>query len=71
MRNEALRSAPADVTAHLIRRGEPVDPALVYFSLRAAHGGMSTSLAWLRERLFVGTGARHPDRVVMRFFELG
>ena len=27
-------------------------------------------LAWITERLFVGTGARHPDKVVMRFFEV-
>jgi hypothetical protein len=27
-------------------------------------------LGWITERLFVGTGARHPDQVVMRFFEV-
>ena len=70
VRNEALRSAPADVTARLIR-GEPVDPALVYFRCAPRMEASAPSLAWLRERLFVGTGARHPDRVVMRFFELG
>ena len=70
VRNEALRSAPADVTARLIR-GEPVDPALVYFRCMPRMEASAPSLAWLRERLFVGTGARHPDRVVMRFFELG
>jgi Protein of unknown function (DUF3237) len=31
---------------------------------------VSPSLQWITERLFVGTGARHPDSVVMRFFEL-
>ena len=70
VRNEALRSAPADVTARLIR-GEPVDPALVYFRCMPRMEASAPSLAWLRARLFVGTGARHPDRVVMRFFELG
>ena len=70
VRNEALRSAPADVTARLIR-GEPVDPALVYFRCMPRMEASAPSLAWLRERLFVGTGARHPDRVVMRFFVLG
>ena len=31
---------------------------------------VSTALAWLTESLFVGTGARFPDRVEMRFFRL-
>lgn len=30
----------------------------------------SRALAWINERLFFGTGARHPDRVQMRFHEL-
>jgi hypothetical protein len=30
----------------------------------------SPALAWLTESLFVGTGARFPDRVEMRFFRV-
>ena len=30
----------------------------------------SASLRWITERMFVGTGARHPDQVVMRFWQL-
>ena len=29
-----------------------------------------TALAWLTENVFVGTGARFPDRVEMRFFRV-
>ena len=70
VRNQALRAAPADITARLVR-GEAVDPALVYFRCCPHLEASSPALAWLRERLFVGTGARHPHQVVMRFFELG
>lgn len=70
VRNQALRAAPADVTAKLLR-GEVVDPALVYFRCCPHLEASSPALAWIRERLFVGTGARHPQQVVMRFFELG
>ncbi|MDB5892725.1 MAG: hypothetical protein JWQ88_256, partial [Rhodoferax sp.] len=30
----------------------------------------SPALAWTAERMFFGSGMRHPDKVVMRFFEL-
>ncbi|NBZ98932.1 MAG: DUF3237 family protein [Betaproteobacteria bacterium] len=30
----------------------------------------SKTLSWISEKLFIGTGARHPDKVVMRFFEV-
>ncbi len=65
-----MRVAPADLTARLVR-GEPVDPALVYFRCVPTFETASPAFLWLRERVFVGTGARHPDRVDMRFYELG
>ncbi len=68
VRNQAVRSAPAELTAKLMR-GEPVDPALVYFRCFPTLETASPSLAWINLRLFVGTGARHPDKVMMRFFE--
>jgi Protein of unknown function (DUF3237) len=67
--NSGYRAAPAEVTAKLLR-GELVDPALVYFRCIPKFQTGSTALAWINERLFVGSGVRHPDRVVMRFFEL-
>ena len=65
--NRALRSAPAEVTAKLIR-GEPVDPALVYFRCVPVFETGSKTFAWINERIFVGTGVRHPDRVEIRVF---
>lgn len=68
--NQAMRVAPPEVTARLIR-GEPVDPALVYFRCMPVLETAAPGLAWVHDRFFVGTGERHPDRVVMRFYELG
>jgi hypothetical protein len=69
VQNRAVRTAAPEVMARLIR-GEPVDPAEVYFRCSPSFETASPSLAWISERLFVGTGARQPDRVVMRFFEV-
>lgn len=69
VRNRALRTAPADVMARLLR-GEPVDASQVYFRCAPSFETRSPSLRWITERLFVGVGVRHPAQVVMRFFAL-
>ena len=68
--NRALRSGPPDLLARLAP-GESVDPALIYFRCSPSFETVSAPLGWINERMFVGTGARYPDKVVMRFFELG
>ena len=70
VRNRAIRSGPADLMARLVR-GEPVDPALIYFRCSPSFETVSASLGWINERMFVGTGVRHPEKVVMTVFELG
>lgn len=67
--NRALRRAPPDVTARLVR-GEPVDPSLVYFRCAPSFEVADDGLRWLSESLFVGSGARRPDRVEMSFFRV-
>jgi hypothetical protein len=67
--NHAIRVAAPEVTAKLIR-GEPVDPAEVYFCCVPTFETSSPSLAWINERIFVGTGVRRPDEVRMTFFQL-
>jgi hypothetical protein len=69
VQNRAVRTASPDVMSRLIR-GETVDSQLVYFRCTPQFETASQSLAWISERLFIGTGARHPDRVVMKFFEV-
>ena len=69
VQNRALRAAPAEVMARLLR-GEPVDPASIYFRCSPSLETSSASLRWVNERMFVGAGVRHPAQVVMRFFSL-
>ena len=67
--NDAVRTAAPAVMARLVR-GEPVDPAEVYFRCLPRFECAAPALAWIGERVFVGVGVRRPDKVVMRFFEV-
>jgi hypothetical protein len=67
VQNTAVRCGTQEVMARLAR-GELVDPELVYFRCTPRFETASASLAWINERLFIGTGARYPDRVEMAFF---
>ena len=69
VQNHAIRTASPEVMAQLIK-GEVVNPESVYFRCTPRFETASPALSWISERLFIGTGARHPDRVVMRFFEV-
>lgn len=69
VQNHAVRTAEPEVMARLVR-GEPVPPEAVYFRCNPRFETASASLGWITERLFLGTGARHPDKVVLRFFEV-
>ncbi|RYX89403.1 MAG: DUF3237 domain-containing protein [Comamonadaceae bacterium] len=70
VQNRAVRCGAADVMARLVR-GEPVDPAQIYFRCSPSFETASASLSWISERLFIGTGERRPDKVLMTFFEVG
>jgi hypothetical protein len=67
--NDAVRTAPAAVMARLVR-GEPVDPAEVYFRCVPRFEASAPALRWIAERVFVGVGLRRPSTVEMRFFEV-
>lgn len=67
VQNRALRAAEPEITARLLR-GDPVDPALVYFRCSPSFETASPALGWIAERLFIGSGVRRPDRVEMQFF---
>ncbi len=69
VRNDAIRTAAPEVMARLVR-GELVDPAAVYFRCVPTFEVAAPALAWIGERLFLGTGLRRPSDVVMRFFEV-
>jgi len=70
VRNHALRAGPPELMAALVR-GEVVDASKIYFRCSPRFETASPALGWISERLFIGSGARHPEQVVMRFFEVG
>ena len=65
--NTGIRVASAEDIAALVR-GEPVDPSRVYFRTLPRFETAAPEWAWLHDRLFIGTGVRHPDRVELNFF---
>jgi Protein of unknown function (DUF3237) len=67
--NCGMRRAPAEIMARL-SRGEPVDPKLVYFRTAPMFEAPAGPYAWLNESMFVGTAARHPDKVQITVFEV-
>lgn len=72
VRNRALRSGPPELMAKLLR-GELLDAAStaqIYFRCSPTFETGSPALRWITERIFTGVGQRHPDKVVMQFFEL-
>lgn len=68
--NRGVRFGPPEVMAR-ITRGEAVDPAQVYFRTTPRFATAEPSYQWLTRKLFLGTGARHPDRVEIAVFEVG
>jgi hypothetical protein len=53
-----------------LRRGEMVDPALIYFRTTPRFETAAPGYEWLMRNLFICSGARYPDRVEMRFFQV-
>jgi hypothetical protein len=70
VQNHGIRHASPEVTARLMK-GEPVDPALVYFRSSPRFETSAPELAWLMRSIFVGVGERYPADVVLRFWKLG
>ena len=62
--NKGLRFGPVDLLQKL-KRGEPVDPRLIYFRTVPKFETGHEKYRWLMENLFIGSAARHADRVVI------
>ena len=69
VQNQALRRGSAADIARLVR-GEPVDPAAIYFRCVPTFEVSCEALRWLTESVFIGTGARFPDRVEISLFRV-
>lgn len=67
--NIGLRYGAPDVMARL-KRGEPVDPALVYFRATPRFETAAPAYRWLMTRMFVCVGVREPARVLLSVYEL-
>lgn len=60
--NIGVRFGPKELLDR-IAKGETVDPALIYFRSVPRFETGAQNWRWLMENLFVGVGARYPDRV--------
>src|SRR6266852_4122778 len=60
--NVGIRFGPKQLLDR-IAKGESVDPALIYFRSVPKFETGAEMYRWLMENLFIGVGARHPDRV--------
>ena len=64
-----LRRAPAAIMERLYR-GEQVDQGSIYFRTVPRFETSDPEFAWAMQSIFLCAGTRHPDRVVLRFFEV-
>jgi Protein of unknown function (DUF3237) len=62
--NRGIRFGPVDLLLKL-KRGEPVDPKLIYFRTVPKFETGAAKYRWLMEHIFVASAARHADRVVI------
>jgi hypothetical protein len=62
--NKGIRFGPVELLQKL-KRNEPVDPRLIYFRTAPRFETGHANYRWLMENLFVGSAARHADRVVI------
>lgn len=69
VQNTALRVTSAE-DALRIMRGEPVNPAAVYFRCQPRLESSAPEWAWLAESQYVGTGRRAPDGVFLSFYRV-
>jgi hypothetical protein len=62
--NKGIRFGPIELLQRL-KRGELVDPRLIYFRTVPKFETGSEKYRWLMQNLFIGSAARHADRVVI------
>ena len=69
VKNFGYRHGATDVIAALAL-GEDIDPARYYMRTHAILETGDPELAWINRTLFVGTGARLADQVIMTIFAI-
>ena len=69
VQNTALRVASLE-NSQRIMRGEPVNPAEIYFRCQPQFEATGNTWAWLNESQFIGSGRRAPDGVFLSFYRV-
>ena len=69
VQNRALRRGSAENIARLVS-GQPVDPGALYFRSVVTLEVSCEALRWLTESVFIGTGARYPEHVLVSLFRV-
>ena len=67
--NKGMRFGPVELLQKL-KRGEPVDPKLIYFRTVPRFETASPDHLWLMRSIFVCIGTRLPDRVLLDVYEV-
>ena len=67
--NLGIRHAPPDVIRRL-NAGETVDQSQIYFRAVPKFETAAPELEWLMRSIFVATGERYPNGVIIRFWRL-
>lgn len=62
--NRGIRFGPVELLQKL-KRGEPVDPKLIYFRTVPKFETGADKYRWLMQHIFVASAARHADHVVI------
>jgi hypothetical protein len=62
--NRGIRFGPVELMQRQ-KRGEPIDPRLIYFRTVPKFETGAEKYRWLMQSLFIGSAARHADRVVI------
>jgi hypothetical protein len=62
--NRGIRFGPIELMQRQ-KRGEPIDPRLIYFRTVPKFETGAEKYRWLMQSLFIGSAARHADRVVI------
>ena len=65
--NKGIRFGPVELLQKL-KRGEPVDPNLIYFRTVPKFETGHEKYRWLMEHIFIASAARHADRVIIDMF---
>ncbi len=69
VQNFGLRHGPPELMERL-RRGEPVDPKLIYFRATPRFETSAPDYSWLTKHIFVCEGARRPKLVELAFYQV-